>query len=57
MFKYFQEAREELTKVSWPTRDQVLEGTQAVLVFAVMLTLFVFLLDNLFGLGIRQVLS
>lgn len=57
MFKYFQEAREELSKVSWPTRDQVLEGTQAVLVFAALLTLFVFALDNLFGFGVRAVLS
>jgi preprotein translocase subunit SecE len=33
--RYFQEARAELARVTWPTREQVIEGTQAVLIFTV----------------------
>ncbi|WP_027482674.1 preprotein translocase subunit SecE [Deinococcus pimensis] len=46
--RYFQEARAELSRVSWPTRVQVLEGTQVVLVFIVVLTLVIFGLDTVF---------
>jgi len=31
--RYFQEARAELARVTWPTREQVIEGTQAILIF------------------------
>lgn len=34
--RYFQEARAELARVTWPTREQVVEGTQAILVFTVV---------------------
>lgn len=51
--RYFREARAELSRVSWPTRPQVLEGTQVVLVFIVVLTLIIFGLDTVF----RQLLN
>lgn len=51
--RYFREARGELSRVSWPTRAQVLEGTQVVLVFIVVLTLIIFGLDTVF----RQLLN
>lgn len=55
--QYFRDARAELGRVSWPTRQQVFEGTQAVLIFVVALTIIVWLLDllfsNLIGLVLR----
>ena len=33
LIRYFQEARAELARVTWPTREQVVEGTQAILLF------------------------
>ena len=54
--QYFRDAQNELTRVSWPTREQVLEGTQAVLIFVIGLTLIVFGLDFAFGQLIRLVL-
>lgn len=55
--QYFSDARAELGRVSWPTRQQVFEGTQAVLVFLVGLVLIVWILDllfsNLIGLVLR----
>lgn len=43
------EVRAELRKVNWPTRDEVIKYSIAVLFFVVALTLFVALLD--FGFG------
>ena len=57
LIQYFREAREELARVTWPSRQDVLEGTQAVLIFVVALTLIVWVLDLLFGAGIGAALK
>ncbi|MFC4638464.1 preprotein translocase subunit SecE [Deinococcus hohokamensis] len=57
LIQYFRDSRAELSRVSWPTRQQVLEGTQAVLIFVVGLTLTVFALDFLFGSLMKAVLG
>ena len=57
LIQYFRDSREEFARVSWPTRQQVLEGTQAVLIFVVALTLIIFALDFVFGALIRAVLG
>ncbi|GGO39439.1 preprotein translocase subunit SecE [Deinococcus humi] len=54
--QYFRDSRAELARVSWPTRQQVFEGTQAVLIFVVALSFIVYVLDLLFSNLIRLVL-
>lgn len=56
LVQYFNEAREELARVSWPSRTSVIEGTQAVLIFVVSLTLIVWVMDLVFGTGIQSAL-
>lgn len=56
MVQYFKDARAELARVSWPSRSDVLEGTQAVLIFVISLTLIVWVLDLLFGTLIQAAL-
>ncbi|PTA68071.1 preprotein translocase subunit SecE [Deinococcus arcticus] len=56
LIQYFRDSRAELSRVSWPSRAQVLEGTQAVLIFVVALTLIVYALDLLFSNLMRVVL-
>jgi preprotein translocase subunit SecE len=56
LIQYFRDARAELSRVTWPTRQQVLEGTQAVLIFVVALTLIVFVMDRVFGTAVRALL-
>ncbi|MFN4070112.1 MAG: preprotein translocase subunit SecE [Thermus caldifontis] len=36
ILRYFQEARAELARVTWPTREQIVEGTQAILIFTLV---------------------
>ncbi|GHF47401.1 preprotein translocase subunit SecE [Deinococcus metalli] len=57
LIQYFRDSRAELSRVSWPTRAQVLEGTQAVLIFVVALTLVVWLMDVGFGALLRVILQ
>lgn len=56
LIQYLQDSRAELARVTWPTRQQVIEGTQAVLIFVIALTLIVFLMDTVFNGLIQAVL-
>ncbi|GLV49147.1 protein translocase subunit SecE [Thermus sp. LT1-2-5] len=46
--RYFQEARAELARVTWPTREQIVEGTQAVLLFTLASMVLLGLYDLVF---------
>ncbi len=48
MMNYFREAWEELKRVSWPTRDEVIQGTQTVLVYVLVMTLLFWAMDTIF---------
>jgi preprotein translocase subunit SecE len=51
---YLRNSRAELGRVTWPTREEVLQSTQATLVFVIITALFLLLADtslvNLIGL-------
>ena len=53
MFKrlltYLRNSRAELARVTWPTREEVLQSTQATLVFVVITALFLLLADTTLG--------
>lgn len=57
LIQYFRDSRAELSRVSWPSRAQVIEGSQAVLIFVVALTLITWVMDLAFGNLIRFVLE
>ena len=56
LFQYLKDSRAELARVTWPTRQEVIDGTQAVLIYVVALTIIVFLLDTAFSALVRAVL-
>jgi preprotein translocase subunit SecE len=45
---FLKESREELRKVVWPSREEVLNSTIVVLGSVVVISLFLFLVDKLF---------
>jgi preprotein translocase subunit SecE len=45
LWKFIQAARVELRKVVWPTREETIQTTIAVLVFALIMGVFFWLLD------------
>jgi preprotein translocase subunit SecE len=45
LWKFIQASRVELRKVVWPTREETIQTTIAVLVFAVIMGVFFWLLD------------
>jgi len=60
MFKkiadYFIDVRNEMSKVSWPTRPEVIESTWIVLGLTLVFGVAVFAVDRLLSLGLQQLL-
>ncbi|MCL4304791.1 preprotein translocase subunit SecE [bacterium] len=60
MFKkitdYFVGVRNEMSKVSWPPRPEVIESTWIVLGLTLVLGVAVFIVDRLLSLGLQQLL-
>jgi preprotein translocase subunit SecE len=45
---YFREARAELARVTWPTREEIIQSTQAILLFALFAMVILGLYDLVF---------
>ena len=53
--KLVEETKEELGKVVWPSRQQLLSESAAVLSMVVLVSLVIYLVDNLFSWGAGKV--
>ncbi|MBT3412899.1 MAG: preprotein translocase subunit SecE [Candidatus Jacksonbacteria bacterium] len=56
-FTYLREAQQELKKVTWPTREDLIKNTIAVIVVSLIVAAFLGGLDYLFNEGLFWVLS
>lgn len=54
---YFQEAKAELRKVSWPTRRETINHTLLVIGISLGMALFFGILDYLLALGIEKLIN
>ena len=52
---FFKGTREELGKVVWPTRQQLISESAAVILMVGLSATFIYLVDKLFGWASRQV--
>jgi preprotein translocase subunit SecE len=52
---FFEETKEELAKVVWPSRQQVISESVAVLLMVILSASLVYLVDNFFGWAAKQV--
>jgi preprotein translocase subunit SecE len=57
IFRYFSDARAELIRVVWPSRTEVVEGTQTVLLFIIGLLAITYAFDQIFGFLIGRILQ
>lgn len=57
MGRYFRDTKAELKRVSWPSKDQVINSTVVVLVFALVVGACVWSLDAVFGFGAKALLG
>jgi preprotein translocase subunit SecE len=57
VFKYVQETKSELKKVTWPTKNQTINDTLMVLALSVAMAAFIGILDYVFNFGLSQLIS
>lgn len=54
---YFEAAKAELKKITWPTRPETLATTGAVVVLTIVLSLFLWLADTLIAMAVGLFLA
>jgi preprotein translocase subunit SecE len=52
--EFLREVRVEASKVSWPSRKELRDSTGVVIVMTMIMSLIVFVLDQILNLGLRQ---
>ena len=52
-----QETRSEVAKVTWPTRNETVLTTVFVIIMVLVAGLFLFLVDQIFGIVINWILN
>ncbi len=55
--KFIREVRQEISKVTWPTRKETMLTTAMVFVMVLILSLFFLGVDQLLSYGIRLILG
>ncbi len=55
--KFFREVRQEVNKVTWPTRKETLVSTAMVLVLVVVAAIFFWFVDSVIAFAVRQILG
>ncbi len=54
---FISEVRQEVSKVTWPTRKETLVTTAMVFVMVALVALFFFLVDQVLSLGVSAILG
>jgi preprotein translocase subunit SecE len=56
LINYLVQVRAEMSKVTWPTRAEMIESTQIILVLSVVLAVAVFAVDRLLSFALQKLL-
>ena len=55
--RFIKEIKSELKKVTWPTKKQVINNTLIVIALVVIVGLFIFVLDAVFGFFTKNMID
>lgn len=55
--QFIREVRQEVSKVTWPTRKETMVTTGMVFVMVILAALFFFVVDQILSFGVRQILG
>ena len=57
LFKYLREAKQELSKVTWPTKKDTYRYSLMVIGVCLSVGVFFFVLDRIFSLGLGALIN
>jgi preprotein translocase subunit SecE len=55
--EFFREVRQEVAKVTWPTRRETMITTTMVFIFVVMASIFFLVADKIIGFVVKLILG
>jgi preprotein translocase subunit SecE len=55
--QFFREVRQEVSKVTWPSRKEVIVTTAMVLAMVVVIAIFFLIVDQILAFGIKTILG
>ncbi len=55
--QFVREVRQEVSKVTWPTRKETVITTGMVFLMIILAAMFFFLVDQILAFGVRQILG
>ncbi len=55
-FQYIREVRQEMAKVTWPSRNETVITTVMVLIMVVLTAIFFFLVDAILNWGVNLII-
>lgn len=55
--KWFRELKSECRKIVWPTRQQTINNTMVVVACVILVGIFIWVVDLVFGFGIQMLLT
>ena len=55
--QFIREVRQELAKVTWPSRRELVATTASVIVMSAVAALFFFVADQVIAMGVRLILG
>jgi preprotein translocase subunit SecE len=53
--RFIREVRAEMKSVTWPTKDDLKEGTIVVITMSAIVAIFLSAVDFIFGLAVRSI--
>jgi preprotein translocase subunit SecE len=56
LITYLAQVRAEMSKVSWPTRGEMIESTRVILILSFILAMAVFAVDRLLSFSLEKIL-
>jgi len=55
--KFLKEVREELSRVTWPKKNEVVEATAGVVVFCAFIAVYFWILDSFFAELLKAIIA
>lgn len=55
--QFVRQVKQEVSKITWPTRKETMQGSVIVIVMSVLIALFLFVIDMIFARIIQVVLG
>lgn len=47
--EFYDSVKKEMAKVSWPERKELIDNTSVTVVFSILLSVFIFLMDRVYS--------